>query len=87
MNESLGQINKKDQIQARLLKTNSEKIEFYYNIYRKILFSDDFYSHTEKYFKVPYSNYLKYIYLNEDNIWKFVLGNVGLSILCLAIKK
>lgn len=80
-------INKKDQIQLRMCKTNSEKIEFYYDLYRKILFSNSFYKQADAVFKIPCSNYLKILVKEEENIWKFVFANYGLSLVCLLFKK
>jgi len=87
LNENNSLINKKDQIQLRMFKSNSEKIEFYYDIYRKILFSGDFYKKSYAVLNIPYTIYLKILVKEEENIWKFVFANIGLSLVCLLFKK
>lgn len=87
MNENDTLVNKRDKIQLRMLKTNTEKIEFFYDVYRKNLFSSDFYKKADAILNIPFTNYLNILVKEEENISKFIIANIGLSLMCLLFKK
>ncbi len=87
LNENKCLISTKDEIKLRMIKTSFEKIEFYYEAYRKILFSDSFYKQADAILNIPCTKYLKILVKEEENIWKSVFANIGLSLVCLLFKK
>jgi len=80
-------LSKKERIQLNIIDCYTSKIEFLYEIYKRNLFNEKFYSHAYSVLNIPFTEYT-YLFAKEENkIWKFIFANIGLSILCLAFRK